>query len=145
MFLLFPVSLHVHRLYICTCTEIYLQYYLSFSELEKALQSSFTPESIVVALDSVVDGKEWIRNITPSLHDHLKAHQFKFQCDETGECKMFFKEWSTDPFWLPPIGLSLLPAGIYKDHTCTHTCMCIIFSLRESNPHWNSKGVKAIF
>ncbi len=48
---------------------------------------------------------------TPALHDHLKAHQFKFERDEDGECRMFYKEWSTDTFWLPETGLTLLPAG----------------------------------
>ena len=28
-----------------------------------------------------------------------------------GECQMFYKEWSTDTFWAPEIGLLLLPAG----------------------------------
>jgi len=46
---------------------------------------------------------------TPLLHDHLKAHQFKFQRNESGECVMFYKEWSTDTFWLPQGGLSFLP------------------------------------
>lgn len=48
---------------------------------------------------------------TPPLHDHLKAHQFKFQRSESGESRMFYKEWSTDTFWLPQNGLALLPTG----------------------------------
>ncbi len=48
---------------------------------------------------------------TPLLHDHLKAQQFKFQRNESGECVMFYKEWSTDPFWLPQSGLAFLPNG----------------------------------
>ena len=95
-----------------SCMIIHITYRtMSFLDLSSAIRNSFTPEPVTVVLDSVVDGKEWMEDITPSLHDHLKAHQFKFQRDETGECKMFYKEWSTDTFWLPQTGLSLLPAG----------------------------------
>lgn len=52
-----------------------------------------------------------MKDQTQALHDHLKAHQFKFERNESGECQMFYKEWSTDTFWLPQTGLSLLPAG----------------------------------
>ena len=45
---------------------------------------------------------------TPPLHDHLKAHQFKLMMSESGEVKMFYKEWSSDPAWLPQGGLSML-------------------------------------
>ena len=65
----------------------------------------------VVVLDSVTDVKDWMSNQIPLLHDHLKAHQFKFQRNESGECVMFYKEWSTDPIWLPQSGLSFLPNG----------------------------------
>jgi len=51
-----------------------------------------------------------MKDQTQALHDHLKAHQFKFERNEMGECRMFYKEWSTDTFWLPQTGLSLLPA-----------------------------------
>ena len=80
-----------------------------FPDLCEAIQSSFTPVPVVLELESVVDAKGWMEHVTPALHDHLKAHQFKFQRDESGDCKMFYKEWSTDTFWLPEIGLSLLP------------------------------------
>ncbi len=64
----------------------------------------------MVVLDSVTDVKDWMSDQTPLLHDHLKAdqtpllhdhlkaQQFKFQCNESGECVMFYKEWSTGPF-----------------------------------------------
>ena len=81
------------------------------SDLTKAIKSSFLPEPSVVVLDRVVNAKQWMQGVTQALHDHLKAHQFRFKRDESGECKMHYKEWSTDPFWLPPEGLSLLPAG----------------------------------
>ena len=31
------------------------------------------------------------------------------QNDDTGHCRMFFKEWSTDDFWLLQTGLAILP------------------------------------
>ena len=65
----------------------------------------------MIVLDSVIDAKGWMKDQTPPLHDHLKAHQFKFvRNNDTGHCRMFFKEWSTDNFWLPQTGLSILPS-----------------------------------
>ena len=48
---------------------------------------------------------------TLALHDHLKAHQFKFERNRAGEAQMYYKEWSTDSFWLPTGGLSILPTN----------------------------------
>lgn len=62
-----------------------------------------------MVLESVTDTKQWMHEQTPPIHDHLKAHQFKFQMDKQGQCRMFYKEWSTDNFWLPPSGLEILP------------------------------------
>ena len=42
-----------------------------------ATQKSFTPVPEVVELTEVFDVKEWMSNVTPALHDHIKAHQFK--------------------------------------------------------------------
>ena len=84
--------------------------------LISTIKSSFTPEPVVIELESVVDAKEWMCDVTPALHDHLKAHQFKFEKNETNECRMFYKQWSTDTFWLPQTGLSLLPTGIHVLH-----------------------------
>ena len=64
-----------------------------------------------MTLESVVDAKGWMSDIIPALHDHLKAHQFKFERNSHGHTKMFYKEWSSDDFWLPQCGLSLLPKG----------------------------------
>lgn len=82
-----------------------------FSELSHAVQTSFSPQPMVVVLDSVIDAKGWMCEQTPPIHDHLKAHQFKFQCSESGDCRMFYKEWSTDTYWLPQTGLSFLPTN----------------------------------
>lgn len=80
------------------------------SELSHAIQTSFSPQPIVEVVDSVTDVKAWMLEQTPLLHDHLKAHQFKFERNQSGECMLFYKEWSTDPFWLPQGGLAFLPS-----------------------------------
>lgn len=83
-----------------------------YTELAHAIKTSFSPPPEVVILDSITDTKGWMREQTPPLHDHLKAHQFKFQRSESsGDTRMFYKEWSTDPFWLPQNGLAILPTG----------------------------------
>ena len=82
------------------------------SDLTKAIKSSFKHEQYVIELEVIVDAKGWMQEVTPVLHDHLKAHQFKFERNCNGECRMFYKEWSSDTYWLPDTGLSLLPAGI---------------------------------
>lgn len=79
------------------------------TELTSVIQSSFTPEPVVVVLKSVTDTKRWMHEQTPPLHDHLKAHQFKFIRNESEQCRMYYKEWSTDEFWLPQTGLVVLP------------------------------------
>ena len=77
-------------------------------ELKSVIQQSFTPRPETVEVDEVYDVKEWMTAHTPNLHDHLKAHQFKFEKNEQGHSKVFYKEWSIDPFWLPHSGISLL-------------------------------------
>ena len=76
--------------------------------MASAIQKSFKPHPEVVEITEVHDVKEWMCPHTPPLHDHLKAHQFKFIRNPQGKTKMFYKEWSTDPFWLPQSGISLL-------------------------------------
>lgn len=88
------------------------EYTIYYIDLAKAIHSSFTPHPTVSILESVVDAKGWMQNVIPSLHDHLKAHQFKFQRNQNGECKMYYKEWNFDDYWLPQGGLSLLPEGM---------------------------------
>lgn len=80
-----------------------------FPDLSRVIQSSFSPEPKVVILDSVIDAKGWMKDQTPALHDHLKAHQFKFIRNDKGHCRMYYKEWSTDDYWLPQTGLAILP------------------------------------
>lgn len=65
----------------------------------------------MVVLQSVTDAKRWMCDQISPLHDHLKAHQFKFQLNEHEQCRMYYKEWSTDDFWLPQLGLAILPTG----------------------------------
>lgn len=90
--------------------QIFYQELFSISlDLVTAVQASLTPEPTLVVLENVVDAKTWMADQTPPLHDHLKAHQFKFERNSVGETKMFYKEWSTDTFWLPDGGLSMFP------------------------------------
>ena len=60
----------------------------------------------------MIDAKGWMKDQTPALHDHLKAHQFKFVRNESGHCRMYYKEWSIDDYWLPQTGLAILPTEI---------------------------------
>ena len=106
--------------------------FVLISDLEVAIHQSFSPEPDVIVLDSVVDAKGWMQELVPALHDHLKAHHFKFERNEVGECRMFYKEWSTDAFWLPETGLALLPTtGIYTYASCITHCITIFFLFRK--------------
>ena len=99
-------------------------YTISYTlELSQAIQASFSPESSVVVLDTVTDYKEWMTIQTQPMHDHLKAHQFKFERNTQGNCRMFFKEWSTDTFWLPQSGLAILPTS--QPIPCKQPCSII--------------------
>lgn len=99
-FAFFLLDVHVHVP--CSCHS---------KELTDVIRTSFAPEPTVVVIDTVIDVKGWMSAQTQALHDHLKAHQFKFEHVGGGECRMFYKEWSTDAFWLPESGLALLPAA----------------------------------
>lgn len=83
----------------------------SSTGLVEAVTSSFKEKPHVIELDTVVNAKRWMQDVTPVLHDHLKAHQFKFERSGSGECRLFYKEWSSDAYWLPDTGLILLPTG----------------------------------
>lgn len=72
------------------------------------IKRSFKPTPDTAEIEEVYDIKKWMKPHTPNLHDHLKAHQFKFEKNQEGHSKMFYKEWSIDPFWLPHSGISLL-------------------------------------
>lgn len=78
-------------------------------ELSQVIENSFSPKPKVIVLDSVTDIKNWMSEQTPPMHDHLKAHQFKFKRTKLGT-RMWYKEWSTDKFWLPETGLAILPS-----------------------------------
>ena len=105
-----------------------------------------------MVLDSVTDVKAWMLEQTPLLHDHLKAHQFKFQCNEFGECVMFYKEWSTDTFWLPQGGLAFLPCGnniptkqpsILKPYYDLENLKKLETTLRKVSPYLNKASPSA--
>lgn len=59
-------------------------------------------------IKEIYDVKEWMSKVTPPIHDHLKAHQFRFVKVSGGTTRLFYKQWSTDELWLPPQGISIL-------------------------------------
>lgn len=73
-----------------------------------ATQNTFIPQSEMIELTEVYDVKGWMSDVTPALHDHLKAHHFKFMWVAQGSTRMFYKKWSTDETWLPANGICLL-------------------------------------
>ena len=73
----------------------------------KVVRKSFSPEPELIEVDRVYDMKEWMLPCVPPLHNHLKAHLFKFERGEKG-IRMYYKEWSSDKFWLPNSGIILL-------------------------------------
>lgn len=133
----------------CRCLVIIL--YL-FAELANVIRNSFTPEPEVVVLESVTDTKQWMDEQTPPMHDHLKAHQFKFQANEYGQCRMFYKEWSTDDFWLPQSGLAILPTDhptpiikplILRPCYDSDSLKKLEATLRKASAYLNKAGVSA--
>ena len=72
------------------------------------ISKAVTPHLEVIEITKVHDVKAWMMPYVPPLHDHLKAHQFKFEKDCNGIPKMFYKEWSCDKFWLPQSGINML-------------------------------------
>ena len=73
-------------------------------EVERSF-SSTKPD--VVLVNTVHDFKQWMAPYTPNIHDHLKAHQFKFVNGDKGT-KMYYKEWSIDSLWCPEGGVDIL-------------------------------------
>ena len=47
-------------------------------ELMSATKKTFAPEPALIEFKEMFNVKEWMTNVTPSIHDHLKVHQFKF-------------------------------------------------------------------
>lgn len=60
-------------------------------------------------MSQVWDIHSWLKPHIPSLHDHLKAYQFKIVRKHSGAL-LFYKQWSTDEYWLPDGGLRVLVA-----------------------------------
>lgn len=82
-------------------------YYTLITALKEVIRGSFSPPPEVYEISRMLDMKAWMMPCIPPLHDHLKAHQFKFE-KQDGETRMFYKEWSSDEFWLPQSGINLL-------------------------------------
>ena len=107
-----------------------------FADLQHAIQKSFTPEPEVVVVSQVHNTKEWMGPHIPSIHDHLKAHLFKFEKSQGEEVKMFYKEWSGDTFWLPQSGIPLLMAHESR--------LCPIGTPQLLTPHYDQDSLKKL-
>ncbi len=59
---------------------------------------SITPQPNVVILREVRNVKEWIQPSLEDLHGHSSPHCFRFIKDEAGDVRMFYKNWSSDPW-----------------------------------------------
>ena len=66
---------------------------LSSLELIDAIKPTFTPIPELLELTELFDVKTWMKEIIPPIHDHLKAHQFKFISSKDG-VHMFYKQWN---------------------------------------------------
>ena len=80
---------------------------MNAADLQKATEQAYSPNPEVAVVKVVHDFKKWMEPHVPPMHDHLKAHAFKFVKKE-GVMLMFYKEWSTDRQWLPKSGLAIL-------------------------------------
>ena len=89
------------------CTLIWIKIAFLYTDLESTIASAYTPSPTVSCITYMWDIHTWLKPHIPQLHDHLKAHHFKIVMTEVGTC-MFYKEWSSDDFWLPEDGLALL-------------------------------------
>ena len=78
------------------------------TDLMNVVSRSISPNPLVVRINQVTDAKSWMKEQTLPLHDHLKAHQFKFEM-KNHTAVMYYKEWSSDDSWLPDTGLCILP------------------------------------
>lgn len=100
------------------------------------IEKSFSPEPEVVVVSQVHSTKEWMGPHIPSIHDHLKAHQFKFEKSQGEEVKMFYKEWSGDTFWLPQSGIPLLMP--HEGRLCPSGVPQLL------TPHYDQESVKKL-
>lgn len=95
----------------------------------EAVRQSFSPKPDVTVLESVVDAKSWMQEVTPALHDHLKAHQFK---NEMGVCKMYYKEQKLANHHYPQVQCTCIIIYVHvygvQIHVYVHAaCNCYYF------------------
>ena len=74
-------------------------YHMMFppAELTTAIESSYTPEPVVVQLGTIFDIKTWMLPHLEDLHGHSTPLCFKFEFVHN-IVKMFFRHWSSDPW-----------------------------------------------
>ena len=67
-------------------------------DLIKFTKESTSPEPIITTLTSVHDVKAWLSPSLTPFSGHSTPHCFKIIQDETGEVKLYYKCWSSDPW-----------------------------------------------
>jgi len=90
------------------------------ADLQNATKKSFKPHPDVIVVKAVHDFKKWMEPHVPNIHDHLKAHAFKF-IKKNGVTLMYYKDWTTDKYWLPESGLALLTVNEETQLVCPST------------------------
>jgi hypothetical protein len=71
---------------------------LYHADLIKFTRESTSPEPTMVTLTSVHDVKSWISPFLDPFAGHSTPHCFKLVKDATGEVRMYYKCWSSDPW-----------------------------------------------
>lgn len=75
--------------------------------------STTTPEPNVLVLSDVADVKEWLSPCLESLRGHSSPHCFKFITHASGEVKMYYKRWSSNPWCTDEEAVVLLKVCSY--------------------------------
>lgn len=70
----------------------------TYSDLIKLTKESTSPEPMVTTLTSLHDVKTWLSPSLNPFSGHSTPHCFKIIKDETGEVKVYYKCWSSDPW-----------------------------------------------
>lgn len=105
------LSLVIIIIVVChgNCSLTIVAYLILNTDLTSVVGASYTPTPSVTQVSQVWDIHSWLKPYIPPLHDHLKAYQFKIVKKLSGAL-LFYKQWSTDDYWLPDGGLKLLVA-----------------------------------
>ena len=73
--------------------------------MQEAMQNciqNISKESFPLCWDAVYNIKEWLVRYAEQLHDHKQPKCFKFICNASGKCRMFYQNYSHMP-WEGPV------------------------------------------